>query len=136
MAHKSKSQRARATARKQARKQQQAIEAAKAEELKLKAEEKPEEKKGLFKKSAKAEETKPAAQPQKKAEKPAKKKKHFQFLRDVRSEMKRVTWPSRQDVLRWSGVVVLALLFFGIFTAVLDNLIITPALFGLSGLGA
>lgn len=50
--------------------------------------------------------------------------------------MKRVTWPSRQDVLRWSVVVVAALLFFGIYVAVLDNGIITPLLFLISGLGA
>ena len=54
----------------------------------------------------------------------------------VRAEMKRVTWPTKQDVLRWSLVVVGALLFFGITVAVLDNLIITPVLVGISGLGA
>ena len=50
--------------------------------------------------------------------------------------MKRVTWPSREDVLRWSGVVVVALLFFGAYVAVLDNAIITPILLFISGLGA
>ena len=35
--------------------------------------------------------------------------------------MKRVTWPTRQDVIRWSGVVVGALVFFGVYVAVLDN---------------
>ena len=64
------------------------------------------------------------------------KKKRFQFFRDVKSEMKRVTWPTRTDVLRWSGVVVVALLFFGIFVALLDNVIITPLLVFISGIGA
>ena len=50
--------------------------------------------------------------------------------------MKRVTWPTRTDVLRWSGVVVVALLFFGVFVAVLDNAIITPLLVLISGIGA
>ena len=68
-------------------------------------------------------------------EKP-KKKKRFQFFRDVKSEMKRVTWPTRTDVLRWSGVVVVALLFFGVFVAILDNAIITPLLVLISGIGA
>ena len=68
-------------------------------------------------------------------QKKAKKKKKG-FLSNVRSEMKRVTWPTKQDVLRWSVVVVCALLFFGITVAVLDNLIITPVLVGISGLGA
>ena len=49
---------------------------------------------------------------------------------------RRVTWPTRTDVLRWSGVVVVALLFFGIFVALLDNVIITESFsksVGLSG---
>ena len=74
------------------------------------------------------------AKSSKKDEKP--KKKRFQFFRDVKSEMKRVTWPTRTDVLRWSGVVVVALLFFGIFVALLDNVIITPLLVFISGIGA
>ena len=45
-----------------------------------------------------------------------------QFLMDVRSEMRRVTWPTREDVIRWSGVVVGALIFFGVFVFVLDNI--------------
>lgn len=76
-----------------------------------------------------------AKTPAKKEEKPAKKKR-FAFFREVRSEMKRVTWPTRQDVLRWSGVVVCALLFFGLYVALLDNAIITPLLVAFSGLGA
>ena len=44
------------------------------------------------------------------------------FFNGVRSEMKRVTWPSRTDVARWSGVVVGALVFFGVFVFVLDNI--------------
>ncbi len=50
--------------------------------------------------------------------------------------MKRVTWPTRTDVLRWTGVVVVALLFFGVFVALLDNAIITPLLVLISGIGA
>ena len=58
-------------------------------------------------------------------------------IRDrVRSELKRVTWPTRNEVLRWTGVVVGALLFFGIFVAVLDNLIVTPIVVGISSIGA
>ena len=74
--------------------------------------------------------------PEKKAEAKPVKKKRFQFLRDVRSEMKRVTWPTKKDVLRWSVVVVAALLFFGVYVALLDNVIITPVLVGISSLGA
>jgi len=72
-----------------------------------------------------------------KAENKKKKKKGKirTFLSDVRSEMKRVTWPSRTDVLRWSGVVLGALCFFGIYTALLDNAIVMPLLVLISGLG-
>ena len=47
------------------------------------------------------------------AEKP--KKKRFGFLSEVRSEMRRVTWPTKQEVLQWSGVVVVALLVLRCF---------------------
>lgn len=136
MAKKSKTQRAKASAARQRRKaerEQEAlnptVEAAPAEE------EKP--KRTLFKKSdddKAAQGSEPKKSPKKAEAKP--KKKRFQFFRDVKTEMKRVTWPARTDVLRWSGVVVVALLFFGVFVAVLDNAIITPLLVLVSGLGA
>ena len=144
MAKKSKTQRAKASAARQARKEAKKAEAA-AEELKAaqgQAAEEEAPKKKLFGKASKSEgstqNSKQAKAVEKKAEKkPAKpKKKSFQFFKDVKAEMKRVTWPTRQDVLRWSVVVVGALLFFGIYVAVLDNGIITPLLFLISGLGA
>ena len=42
---------------------------------------------------------------------------------------------TKQDVLRWSVVVVVALVFFGVYVAVLDNVVITPLLIAISGLG-
>ena len=130
MAHKSKTQRAKASVAKQNKKDR--LEREEAAGITSSSDgastSAPSEKK----------ETKPAKQQAaaavKKEEKP--KKVRFQFLRDVRAEMKRVTWPSRTDVLRWSGVVVGALLFFGVYTAVLDNVIITPGLIALTSLGA
>ena len=111
MAKKSKTQRAKASAARQARK----VQAAEVEAQK------------------KAE----AAKQEKKAVEKAKpKKQRFKFLKEVRSELKRVTWPTRNEVLRWTGVVVGALLFFGIFVAVLDNLIVTPIVLGISSIGA
>ena len=56
------------------------------------------------------------------AQKPKKESSIVTFLKGVRSEMKRVTWPTRTDVIRWSGVVVGALLFFGVFVFILDNI--------------
>lgn len=141
MAKKSKTQRAKASAARQARKEAREAEALTAQhndEVVEAAAEAP--KKKLFGKASTAEgsskDGKQAKPAEKKAEKKPVKKNRFQFLKDVRSEMKRVTWPSREDVLRWSGVVVVALLFFGAYVAVLDNAVITPILLFISGLGA
>lgn len=133
MAKKSKTQKAKASAARQQRKIERELEAANPQPAK--AEEAAPEKKGLFKKSSDASASSDSGKPAKKAEEKPKKKR-FQFLRDVKAEMKRVTWPTRTDVLRWSGVVVVALLFFGIFVAILDNAIITPLLVLISGIGA
>ncbi len=131
MAKKSKTQKAKASAARQQRKIERELEAANPQPAK--AEEAAPEKKGLFKKSPDASASSDSGKPAKKAEEKPKKKR-FQFLRDVKAEMKRVTWPTRTDVLRWSGVVVVALLFFGIFVAILDNAIITPLLVLISGI--
>lgn len=133
MAKRSKTQKAKASASRQARKAEHDVEVSveSAEGVKAVSDDKESEKssKSSLKKSS-SEETKKAAK--KSEDKP--KKKRFQFLRDVKSELKRVTWPSKSDVLRWSGVVVAALVFFGVFVAILDNLIITPILVAISGL--
>lgn len=140
MAKKSKTQRAKASAARSARKEAKKAEAAAAELKAAQGEVAEEEapKKKLFGKASKPEgstqNNKQVKAAEKKPEKP--KKKRFQFFKDVKAEMKRVTWPTRQDVLRWSVVVVAALLFFGVYIAVLDNGIITPILFLISGLGA
>ena len=119
MAKKSKTQRAKASAARAARKEQALKEEAAAKanknaEADAAATEAP--KKRFFKKaeksdaavdggkqakaSAKAVEKKVEKAPEKK---PAKKRR-FGFLKDVRSELKRVTWPTKQDVLHtYSG---------------------------------
>ncbi|MDO4590931.1 MAG: preprotein translocase subunit SecE [Slackia sp.] len=121
MAKKSKTQRAKASANRQAKKAQ----AAELEAQGISATEA----------AQKAEAKKPQAK--KAEEKKAKpKKQRFKFLKEVKAELKRVTWPTRPEVLRWTGVVVAALVFFGVFVAVLDNLIVTPLIVALSGIGA
>jgi len=45
------------------------------------------------------------------------------YFRDVRSEMKRVVWPNRAEVLNSSVVVVVTLLFFATFTFLVDSLV-------------
>lgn len=132
MAHKSKTQRAKASAARAARKARAAEEQAKVEAQGAETEDKAAVKKAAAKpaQNKKQESSKDA----KKAA--AKKAKKPGFLREVRAEMKRVTWPTKQDVLRWSAVVVAALVFFSVFVLVLDNLVVTPILFAISGLGA
>ena len=139
MARKSKTQRAKASANRAAKKEQAKI--AEEQSALEPVEEAPAEepKKGRWggffpSKDKSAAQTTKAKAASKKETKP--KKKRFQFFRDVKAEMKRVTWPTKQDVLRGSGVVVGALVFFGVFVAILDNAIITPILFAISGLGA
>ena len=136
MAHKSKTQRAKASVAKANKKDRQMRdEAAALEAASNQASEAAEPTRAEIR-AAKAEEKKQAAAAAAKEKEAKPKKERFQFLKDVRAEMKRVTWPTRTDVIRWSGVVVGALVFFGVYVAVLDNLIITPALIALSGLGA
>lgn len=56
------------------------------------------------------------------------------YFRNVRSELKRVTWPTRTEVFHMSLVVVFALIFFSIFIYLIDS-IVTPLLVLLSGIG-
>lgn len=139
MARKSKTQRAKASANRAAKKEQAKIAEDQSAIEPVEETAVDESKKGRLggffpSKDKSAVQTTKTKSASKKETKP--KKKRFQFFRDVKAEMKRVTWPTKQDVLRWSGVVVGALLFFGIFVAILDNAVITPILFAVSGLGA
>ena len=61
-----------------------------------------------------------------KASKPAKPnvfKRFVGYLRDVRSEMKRVVWPNRAEVINSSMVVVTTLIFFIVFITLTDLLV-------------
>lgn len=138
MAKKSKTQRAKASASRAAKREQSAVESTEVEakdvaEANAEAEQ---PKRTFFKKAQKDAAPAEKKQIKKEEKKPEKKAKKPNFLTEVRAEMKRVTWPTKADVLRWSGVVVVALLFFGIYVSVLDNLIVTPVLIAISGLGA
>jgi len=46
-----------------------------------------------------------------------------QFYTDVRSEMKKVTWPPRQEVVGTTVVVVVAVFFFGLYLGLVDYLL-------------
>jgi preprotein translocase subunit SecE len=146
MAKKSKTQRATASNKRQEKKQQ----ARDAADQAANAVEEPEVEKGKFTKflestplkqsdEEKAERAQYKEEEKKREEREKKqeernKKPRFQFFRNVRSEMKRVTWPAREDTMRWSLVVVGALVFFTAFVLLMDNAIVTPILYLISGL--
>jgi preprotein translocase subunit SecE len=46
-----------------------------------------------------------------------------EFLHDVRVEMKQVTWPTREDVISTTWVVIATVAFFGAFLAVIDKFV-------------
>ena len=46
-----------------------------------------------------------------------------QFYYDVRSEMKKVSWPGRQEVIGTTVVVIVATLFFGLYLGLVDYLL-------------
>jgi len=117
MAKKSKTQRAKASAARQQRKSDRENGVLVEASSEPAVEEKPKHKITDILKKSDDEKLKADKKAQEKS-----KKKRFQFLHDVKAEMKRVTWPTRTDVIRWSGVVVGALLFFGVFVFILDNI--------------
>jgi preprotein translocase subunit SecE len=43
-----------------------------------------------------------------------------EFFREVSSEMKKVTWPSRPEVIGTTGVVLAATVFFGVYLWLCD----------------
>jgi preprotein translocase subunit SecE len=43
-----------------------------------------------------------------------------EFLHDTRVEMKQVTWPSREDVVSTTWIVVVTVAFFGVFLWLVD----------------
>jgi preprotein translocase subunit SecE len=44
-----------------------------------------------------------------------------QFFHDVRTEMRQVNWPSRQDVLSTTIVVIVTVMFFGVYFFLTDT---------------
>lgn len=66
-----------------------------------------------------------------------KKKKHFARIRgwfaDVKSEMHRVTWPSKSELKNYSVAVIVMLVVFGVAVWLVDTGVVA-ALVGYSGL--
>jgi len=47
-------------------------------------------------------------------------KRIFPFIREVKAEVKKVTWPSRNEVYSTTLVVILASIFFGFYLFFMD----------------
>jgi len=58
----------------------------------------------------------------KKAEKANVFVRFFRYLGDVRTELKRVVWPTRSEVINSSMVVIVTLAFFIVFTLIVDTI--------------
>ena len=76
---------------------------------------------------------------EKKAKAPKEKKKKpnavLRWLKDLKGELKKVTWPSAKDVVKNVGIVILCVLIVGVFIWVFDFLAraVIDALLGLFG---
>jgi preprotein translocase subunit SecE len=46
-----------------------------------------------------------------------------QFYLEVRSEMRKVSWPGRQEVMSTTLIVLAAVLFFGAYLGVVDQVL-------------
>ena len=45
----------------------------------------------------------------------------IQFLREIKTELKKVTWPSRKDTLSGTLVVLVAVFIIAIFLGIVDS---------------
>lgn len=83
------------------------------------------------KKAAKAK----AKAAEKKQKKPGIFSRFIDYCKAVKSELQRVVWPTRQELVNASLIVVGAIIFFGVFIAIFDNIVVFP-LDWISSLGA
>lgn len=89
-------------------------------------------------KSAQAVEKQNKKQPakdksKKEAGKPGVFKRFAQYLKDVKAELHRVVWPTKGEVMQYTGVVLSTLIFFGVLIYIIDSLVI-PLFVAFSGL--
>jgi len=47
-------------------------------------------------------------------------RRFFNFLKDVRAEVKKVAWPTRNEVYSTTLVVIIAMVFFGVYLYFMD----------------
>ena len=94
------------------------------------------EKKGFLAKKSSKDAGKAAAkkdysktQPKGKDGKPAKEgifRRFVNWCKSVKVEMQRVVWPTRKELVNASLIVVGAIIFFGVYIAIIDNIVVIP----------
>jgi len=50
-------------------------------------------------------------------------KKLFKFLREVRLEMKKVTWPTRKEISGSTVVVIITVIIVAMYLGIVDNVL-------------
>ncbi|MBC7328011.1 preprotein translocase subunit SecE [bacterium] len=45
------------------------------------------------------------------------------FFREVRAELKKVIWPSKEEVAKYTGAVLLIVAILGIFITIVDQIV-------------
>ena len=65
-----------------------------------------------------------AKDPKKAAKKPNIFRRFIEYLKQVRLEIKRTTWPTKNEVLNMAIIVLVALLFFGVLIFIIDQIMI------------
>ena len=79
-------------------------------------------------------EKKAEKKPEKKADKkPGLFRRFFNYLAEVRSELRRVTWPSKEELKSYSVAIIAMLIVFGVVIWLVDSGIVA-ALVGYTGL--
>ncbi len=66
-----------------------------------------------------------AKDPKKANKKPNIFRRFIEYIKQVRLEIKRTTWPTKNEVLNMTIIVIVALLFFGIFIFVINFIMVT-----------
>lgn len=78
----------------------------------------------------------PVKPKEKKKDKDSGYEKAKDYVEGVIGEAKKVTWPDRDEVLKWSVIVLCAVSFFTLFTFLVDNFIASPIVTAVAGFAA
>jgi len=50
-------------------------------------------------------------------------KKLISFLREVRQEMKKVTWPTRREISGSTGIVIISVMLVAVYLGIIDAIL-------------